>query len=325
MAGKGVRGLNEAMKSLSLSSHTCREAASLRIPTKSFSRSMATEAPMPTITTTANTSPTSGLWRPVTTVPVTIFDFPSHEPLRLESWSSKHLNLPLRRDILHLAVVYEGDNTRQGTASSKTRYDVHGSNRKMRPQKGTGSARQGDKKSPLLRGGGKSFGPHPRDFGTNINRKVYDLAWRTALSYRYRRGELLVCDDGMELPLPEDFERLVGMGQLNDELQSSFKSKWVKQVLKANEWGRQNGRSTFITAEERKNLSGALETVPNYGRALEVAEVDVKDLLETGRLVIERAALLEMLDRHQSDLTTSVFVANAPLARTPQSGQVLVE
>ncbi|KAI1776325.1 ribosomal protein L4 [Hypoxylon cercidicola] len=325
MAGKGIRGLNEALRGLRLSSQTCREAASLRIPSSKFTRSMATEAPLPKITTSVDTSAADAPWRPVSTVPVTIFDFPSFEPWRLESWSAKHLHVPLRRDILHLAVVYEGDKTRQGTASTKTRWEVAGSHFKVRPQKGTGRARLGWRQSPMLRGGGKVFGPKPRDFATRINRKVYDLAWRTALSYRYRRGELLVCRDGLELPLPDEFASLVAAGELGDELQRAFKTKWARQVLDTNEWGRSCGRSTFITTTRRDNLFEAMGEVPNYGRALDVEDVDVKDLLETGRLVVEREALLEMIDRHQSDLVTRVFVANATLPRAPESGKVLVE
>src|SRR5438874_8149445 len=94
------------------------------------------------------------------------------EPVRFDWYHAKHLHLPMRRDILHRAVVFEGDATRQGTASTKWRKDVHGSGRKIRPQKGSGRARLGDKKSPMLRGGGVAFGPHPRDFSTGLQRKV---------------------------------------------------------------------------------------------------------------------------------------------------------
>ncbi|KAH8664122.1 ribosomal protein L4 domain-containing protein [Xylariales sp. PMI_506] len=322
MAGKGVsRGLSEAMKALSLSSQTCREAASHRLSPLAFTRTMATETSLPKtpLSTDGNTP-----WRPNSTVPLTIFGFPSYEPQRLEAWSSKHLNLPLRRDILHLAVVYEGDNTRQGTASSKTRWEVRGSGRKLFRQKGLGRARVGDAQSPLRKGGGKVFGPKPRDFGTKLNRKVYDLAWRTALSYRYRRGELIVCEDGMELPLPVEFDQLLMNDQIKDrELIDSFRAKWARQVMDRNEWGKQNGRSTFITGDYRENLFEALEQVPNYGRALEIDDVDVKNLLETGRLVVERWALEEMIKLHQSDLVTSVFVSGA-VPKT-ESGGIIVE
>src|SRR5947209_7237437 len=178
---------------------------------------MATEAPLPTASyqpyDQATPSPSSEYFVPHSTtkfspnkdpsesqVLTTIYSWPTLEPLRFEQYSSKHLYLPLRRDILHRAVIYEGDMTRQGTASTKWRKDVHGSNRKVLPQKGSGRARAGDKKSPIRRGGGVAFGPHPRDFSTGLQRKVYDLAWRTALSYRYRKGELIILDNKIMLP-----------------------------------------------------------------------------------------------------------------------------
>src|SRR5450756_2154897 len=73
---------------------------------------------------------------PSDSVLTTIYKFPTMEPLRFESYASKHLHLPLRRDILHRAVIFEGDFTRQGTASTKTRWEIHGSHKKIRPQKG---------------------------------------------------------------------------------------------------------------------------------------------------------------------------------------------
>ncbi|KAF3021069.1 54S ribosomal protein, mitochondrial [Neopestalotiopsis sp. 37M] len=323
MASKGVRGLGEAFRALSLTSKSCREAGLHRVP--ALARSMATEATLPQ--TTASVDSSSNTYQSQPTVPLTIFSFPSYEPQRLEAWSSKHLNLPLRRDILHLAVVYEGDNTRQGTASSKTRWEVRGSGRKLYAQKGLGRARVGDGQSPLRRGGGKTFGPKPRDFGTKLNKKVYDLAWRTALSYRYRRGELVVCQDGMELPLPAEFEELVLNNQIRDEeLIDGFKARWARQVLDQNEWGKQHGRSTIITGSWRDNLFEAMDLVPGYGRALDVDDVDVKDLLETGRLVVERSALKEMIERHQSDLVSSIFMNGAVVGSNgPEAGKIIVE
>jgi large subunit ribosomal protein L4 len=258
----------------------------------------------------------------VTSVPLTIYSFPTLEPRSLESWSTKHLHLPLRRDILHLAVVFEGDKTRQGTASSKTRFEVHGGHRKVRPQKGSGRARLGTRQSPMLRGGGKSHGPHPRDFSTKLNRKVYDLAWRTALSYRYRRGELIVTEDGLELPLPDDFLQLAEAGALGRELEDGFVRKYVTELMTALQWDKTNGRTTFITGDRRPNLFTGMEIAGENGRAMELEEVDVKDLLETGRIVIERQALKEMIKEHSSDLVSRVAVKG--LHAKPALGQVLV-
>ncbi|KLO17055.1 ribosomal protein L4 [Schizopora paradoxa] len=97
---------------------------------------------------------------------------------------------PIRRDILFLCVNHDRDALRQGSASTKTRGEVAGSGRKIRPQKGTGRARLGDAQSPMLRGGGVAFGPKPRDFATDLPRKVRMLGMRIALSSRVREDAL---------------------------------------------------------------------------------------------------------------------------------------
>ncbi|KAM5344723.1 hypothetical protein ACJ41O_010585 [Fusarium nematophilum] len=305
MAGKGIGCLAEAMGAL-------RVSAKPTTISKTFTRSMAsqvssTDAPPPTAAAPNTPQGILESWKPISTVPLTIHSFPSLEPTSLEQWSVNHLYLPLRRDLLHLAVVYEGDNTRQGTASSKTRWEVHGSHRKMRPQKGSGRARLGSKQSPLLRGGGKVFGPHPRDFGTSLNRKVYDKAWRTALSYRYRKGDLIVCEDGMDLALPTDFEIVAGK-HLKDGLREAYLKKYMTGVLGELGLGRAGGRTLFVTGNRREALFEAMEQVPREGRALDLEDVDVKDLLETGKVVLERSVLKEMIEQHQSDLVSRVVM-----------------
>jgi len=97
---------------------------------------------------------------------------------------------PIRRDILHLCVVHYRDGLRQGSASTKTRGEVRGSGRKIRPQKGSGKARLGDAQSPMLRGGGVAFGPKPRDFSTKLPRKVVEMGMRVALSAKLKEERL---------------------------------------------------------------------------------------------------------------------------------------
>lgn len=161
----------------------------------------------------------------------------------------------------------------------------------------------------MLRGGGKTFGPQPRDFGTKLNRKVYDKAWRTALSYRYRRGELLVCEDGMDLVLPADFERYANSKLMKDGLRESYLGRYMKSVLDNLGLGKADGRTLFVTGDRRERLYEAMEQIPWEGRALDVEDVDVKDLLETGRVVMERRVLRELIEQHQSDLVANVFVS----------------
>ncbi|KAG6381124.1 ribosomal protein L4 domain-containing protein [Boletus reticuloceps] len=99
-------------------------------------------------------------------------------------------NHPIRHDILHLCAVHHLDSLRQGSANTKTRAEVRGSGRKIRPQKGTGRARLGDGQSPMLRGGGVAFGPKPRDFSTKLNRKVIEMGMRVALSVKLKEQRL---------------------------------------------------------------------------------------------------------------------------------------
>lgn len=96
---------------------------------------------------------------------------------------------------IYLDVKHHLAARRQGTHKTKERGEVKGSTKKMRRQKGTGAARVGDIKSPLLRGGGIVFGPQPRDYRFKVNKKVKKLARRSALSYKVKENKLMVLED----------------------------------------------------------------------------------------------------------------------------------
>ncbi len=115
-------------------------------------------------------------------------------------------------DIVHRALVRQMANSRQGTASTKTRAEVRGGGRKPWRQKGTGRARAGSIRSPLWRGGGVIFGPKPRDYSIKMNRKERRLALRTALS---SRGEdmIVVEDFASELPRPKTKELMAAIAR----------------------------------------------------------------------------------------------------------------
>ena len=86
-------------------------------------------------------------------------------------------------------------NQRQGTHKAKTRSEISGSTRKLFRQKGTGGARRGDINSPVLRGGGRVFGPVPRDYSFKLNKKVKQLARRSALSYKMQEANIVILED----------------------------------------------------------------------------------------------------------------------------------
>jgi large subunit ribosomal protein L4 len=97
--------------------------------------------------------------------------------------------------VLHQAFVAQRANQRRGTASTRTRAEVHGSTRKMRSQKYTGRARQGSIRSPVRVGGGVAFGPRPRSYAQKLPRKMKRLAIRSALSGKLADGQLRVVDE----------------------------------------------------------------------------------------------------------------------------------
>jgi len=137
----------------------------------------------------------------------------------------------------------------------------------------------------MLRGGGVSHGPKPRDFSTGLQKKVYDLAWRTALSYRFRKGELIIVDNAIEIESPSH--------------------RLLKHIFDLHDRERGRGRSLLVTTQNRPLLEQALEKMDRRRQALTWEEVDVKDLLELSRIIIERSALRNILLSHQEDLTHS--------------------
>lgn len=96
---------------------------------------------------------------------------------------------------IYLDVKQYQANQRQGTHKAKERAEIKGSTRKVKRQKGTGTARMGSLKSPVLRGGGRVFGPRPRDYSFKINKKVKVLARKSALSYKAKEKELAVIEN----------------------------------------------------------------------------------------------------------------------------------
>lgn len=97
--------------------------------------------------------------------------------------------------VIYLDVKQYLANQRQGTAKSKERSEISGSTRKLGRQKGGGGARHGDINSPLLRGGGRVFGPKPRDYRFKLNKKVKQLARKSALSYKAQENAILILED----------------------------------------------------------------------------------------------------------------------------------
>lgn len=169
-------------------------------------------------------------------------------------------NVPVRPALLHEVVTVQRGNRRSGTASVRHRGDVVGSTRKLFKQKGTGRARRGDIKSPLLRGGGVVFGPDGRNYTGKINKKVRRLALKMALSSKLADQALVVVDRiAFDAPKTKDFVA-------------------VMHALKL-------GKTLIVTDADNPNLELSARNVPGV-RVMRAEGLNVYDLLNCDQLVL---------------------------------------
>jgi len=170
--------------------------------------------------------------------------------------------------ILHRAVVRQLANSRQGTASTKTRSEVRGGGRKPWRQKGTGRARAGSSRSPLWRGGGVIFGPKPRDYSQKMNRKERRLALRTA--FQGRAEDLVVVQD------------------FADQL---IRPRTKELVSAMNRWGVVPTDKILLIIPQRDEMVFlSARNVPNL-RLMTADQLNVIDLLNADWIVVTTTAL----------------------------------
>ncbi len=216
--------------------------------------------------------------------------FPSLEPIKFVALPTEILDVPLRRDLLWKASVYEADCARVGSSNPPGRSDKGYSRHKLRPQKGTGKARLGDANSPMLVGGGVALArTAPNDFSTELPFKVYCQAFKIALSHLYRSGNLII----------------VGDKKLKDGAICDFVTKSPqagKKFLDAHDFNRK--RIVFVVDEPRENLMEATSG-ENISKRIDIIQkegIQVRDLLKANRLIIELPALKYLSNRYLSKL-----------------------
>ena len=177
-----------------------------------------------------------------------------------------------RKDILHRTVVYQLAKKRAGTHKVKNRAEITATTKKMYKQKGTGSARHGSKKVPQFRGGGRAFGPHPRDHSIKLTKKFRKLAIRHALSSKLKDGNIVILSEA--------------------KLSKPKTSLLVKNLQKL-----AVDSALFIDAKEfDKNFELATMNIPNID-ILPVQGINVYDMLKRDKLFITKAALKEIEGR----------------------------
>ena len=137
---------------------------------------------------------------------INVLDIKGQETGRKVTLNENIFGIEPNDHVLYLAVKQYLADQRQGTAKSKERSEHAGSTRKLGRQKGGGGARRGDINSPLLKGGGRVFGPKPRDYSFKLNKKVKVLARKSALAYKAQDNAIVVIEDfNLDAPKTKDF------------------------------------------------------------------------------------------------------------------------
>jgi large subunit ribosomal protein L4 len=139
-------------------------------------------------------------------------------------------------------------NQRQGTAKSKQRNEISGSSKKLKKQKGTGGARAGNIKNPQFKGGGRIFGPQPRDYSFKLNKKVKDLARKSALTYKAKDNSIAILEDfSFDVPKTKSFLALMEALSVTDLKTLLVLSEANKNVVLS---GRNIYHAKITTAEQ---------------------------------------------------------------------------
>ena len=158
-------------------------------------------------------------------------------------------------------------NQRQGTHKAKHRGEVAGSTRKIKRQKGTGTARAGSIKNPLFRGGGRIFGPQPRFYGFKLNKKVKQLARKSALSYKASTNNIIVLENfNIEAP----------------------KTKQMVEI--GNNLNIANKKSLFVLAEQNKNIYLSSRNVQGV-EVVTAGELSTYEIMKASTLVLVEGAV----------------------------------
>ncbi len=174
---------------------------------------------------------------------------------------------------IYLDVKQIMGHNRQGTSKTKERSEIRGSRKKIKRQKGTGTARFGDIKNPIFRGGGRVFGPRPRNYGGKVNRKVKELARKSALTYKVQNKQMMVVEDfTLEAPKTSEFAN-------------------IQKNLKID-----NKKSLFVIGERNKNLYLSSRNLQN-SKVITLSELNTYEIMKASALLFVESSL-EVLQKN---------------------------
>jgi large subunit ribosomal protein L4 len=196
-----------------------------------------------------------------------VFDHTGNETGKKVNLSDDVFGVTPNEHAVYLDVKQFRANSRQGTHKSKERADVKGSGKKIKRQKGTGTARAGDIKSPTFRGGGRVFGPRPRNYGFKVNKKVKRLARKSALSQKLANEEIIIVEDfNFDQPKTKDFKKVLESLKLNEK------------------------KTTFAFGEPNKNVYLSSRNLEHYN-VINYSQLNTYNILNNKILVLSLSAL----------------------------------
>tara|TARA_Y100000385_G_scaffold210466_1_gene218388 strand:+ start:15 stop:644 length:630 start_codon:yes stop_codon:yes gene_type:complete len=161
-------------------------------------------------------------------------------------------------------------NQRQGTHQSRERGEIAGSTRKIKKQKGTGTARAGSIKNPLFRGGGRVFGPRPKNYGFKLNKKLKVLARKSALSYKAKDKNIMILEE-LSFKTPKTKEFLSVLKSLNVDSE----------------------RALFVTSERNNNTLLSSRNLKN-AKVITADKLNTYDILHSNKLIISEKAFIQI-------------------------------
>jgi len=168
---------------------------------------------------------------------------------------------------IYLDVKQYMANNRQGTHKTKERAEISGSTRKLKKQKGTGTARFGSIKNPLFRGGGRVFGPRPKDYRFKLNKKLKQLARKSALAYKAQAESLIIVEDfNFEAPKTKEYQQIMNNLKIADK-------KSLLVLGDAN-------KSIYLSS---RNLQGA--------KTVTVSELTTYDILDAKAIIFAESSI----------------------------------
>ena len=199
-----------------------------------------------------------------------IFNISGAETGRTITLDDAIFNVEPNDHAIYLDVKQYLANQRQGTHKSKDRSEVSGSTRKLKKQKGTGGARWGDINSPVFVGGGRAFGPRPRDYRFKLNKKLKRLARRSAMSYKLQDNAITIVEDfTMEVPKTKRMIEILNNLKISDK-------KPLFVLLSANNY-------VSLSARNLQNV-----------KTINASNVNTYDILNASNLVISESSIKEL-------------------------------